>query len=271
ADLAGGVHGMRVAIRRLRDALATHRPLLDATVTDPVRDELRWLARSLGPARDAEVQRRRVMRQVAELAVHDDGELVRGPVLARVEQHLTEHETRARSAVLEILDGERYRILLGTLVELVADPPFSELATQPATEVLRARAKHDLKRLRARVRAAEDLPDRRDRPAALHEARKAAKRARYAAEPLVAVVGRPARRYVKAVKRVQSALGDHHDAVVAQALLRDLADEAATAGENGFSYGELHRRESEAQSAGEQRFEDAWRRVSRKKRRRWLG
>ena len=38
-DLAGGVHKMRVATRRLRNALATHRPLLDRQVTEPIRDD----------------------------------------------------------------------------------------------------------------------------------------------------------------------------------------------------------------------------------------
>jgi CHAD domain-containing protein len=48
------------------------------------------------------------------------------------------------------------------------------------------------------------------------------KRARYAAELLVAAGGKGARGYVKRAKVVQDALGDHQDAVLAAAALEDL-------------------------------------------------
>src|SRR5512139_1689251 len=54
-DAHDGVHQLRVAIRRLRSALATFRPLVDREVTDPLREELQWVAVLLGEARDAEV------------------------------------------------------------------------------------------------------------------------------------------------------------------------------------------------------------------------
>ena len=74
-DAPDGVHKMRVATRRLRSALATFRPLLDRTITDPLRDELKWIAAELGGARDAEVLR---MRLLDELAAEPD-DLVLGP------------------------------------------------------------------------------------------------------------------------------------------------------------------------------------------------
>src|SRR5207253_2665578 len=43
-DLPDSLHKARVATRRLRSALKTFRPLLDRTVTDPLRDELAYLA-----------------------------------------------------------------------------------------------------------------------------------------------------------------------------------------------------------------------------------
>ena len=75
-----GVHRMRKACRRLRSALATYRPLVDRSLTDPARDELRWLARSLGDARDAQV----VFGRLEDLVIGlPPGEVV-GPVLRRV-------------------------------------------------------------------------------------------------------------------------------------------------------------------------------------------
>ena len=81
-DLPGGVHKMRVATRRLRNALATHRPLLDRDVTEPVRDELKWLAGALGDARDAEVLQARLVGELDELA----RPAVRGPVRSRIKK-----------------------------------------------------------------------------------------------------------------------------------------------------------------------------------------
>ena len=43
-----GVHRARVACRRLRSALATFRPLVDRDVTDPLRDEIKWLGLAAG-------------------------------------------------------------------------------------------------------------------------------------------------------------------------------------------------------------------------------
>lgn len=58
---------------------------------------------------------------------------------------------------------------------------------------------------RRRVSVADQVPDVTTRNERLHEVRKAAKRARYAAEAMEPVYGRPARQFAKAAKRVQSA------------------------------------------------------------------
>jgi CHAD domain-containing protein len=88
----------------------------------------------------------------------------------------------------------------------------------------------------------------------LHRARKAAKRARYAAE-LRTPVDKHAKETAKHYKQFQRVLGDHQDSVVATATLRRLAIAAGTtAGENGFTYGVLYAREQRA-------AEDARRRV----------
>ena len=118
--------------------------------------------------------------------------------------------------------------------------------------------------------AAKEASDDETRAARLHEARKAAKRARYAAEPLRPLFGGDAKRFVRAVKRVQGALGDHHDAFVAQTLVRDLSDRAAESGDNAFTLGVVHAEEGEELAACEQQFDAAWEKASRKRLRRWL-
>jgi CHAD domain-containing protein len=79
----------------------------------------------------------------------------------------------------------------------------------------------------------------------LHRARKAAKRARYAAE-LCEPMDKPAKRMIKHYKHIQSLLGDHQDTVVASEALRRMAIAAGTTpGENGFTYGMLYAREQQ--------------------------
>ena len=75
---------MRVATRRLRSALATFRPLLDREQTEPLREELKWIAGMLGAARDAEVMQERLTGLLSEQPV----ELVIGPVQQHIDREL---------------------------------------------------------------------------------------------------------------------------------------------------------------------------------------
>ena len=49
------LHQMRVALRRLRSAFSVFAPLFPAETIAPIAAELKWLAASLGPARDWDV------------------------------------------------------------------------------------------------------------------------------------------------------------------------------------------------------------------------
>jgi CHAD domain-containing protein len=105
---------------------------------------------------------------------------------------------------------------------------------------------------------------------ALHQARKAAKRARYAGETVRPVIGKPAKRFTKRMKQVQSVLGDHQDAVIARQVERQLGISAHLAGENAFTYGLLHERDTHNAWHLRVRAARAWKRASRRSGRRWL-
>jgi inorganic triphosphatase YgiF len=49
------IHQMRIGVRRMRACLSLARRTIDAARIEPLRVELRWLAQSLGPARDLDV------------------------------------------------------------------------------------------------------------------------------------------------------------------------------------------------------------------------
>lgn len=268
-----GVHQLRVACRRLRGALATYRPLVDRDVTDPVRDDLRWVARTLGDARDAEVARDRVLGLVDDLPP----ELVVGPVRRRVEEHYAARLAASGSVVQETLVSPRYLGLLAALDELVTAPPLTDRANDDAETVLDLVAR-DATRLRARVREARasgrsdddgsDAPDL-DHDEAWHDVRKAAKRLRYACEAVEPVWGKPARRLHKAAQEITRVLGDGQDAVVLRADLLELAAEATGARESAFTYGVLHAREESDATRREAELDHAWA-LLRRRRRAWL-
>lgn len=263
------VHQMRVAARELRTVLVTFRPWLDHHVTDPLRTELRWLADTLAPARDLGVQRRLLLEMLDELSATDP-QAVHGPVRTRVEAELCAGLDRARLDAAEALRSDRYAVLVDRLGRLAAVPPLSVQAHQAVRVAGPARVRKEWERLRGAAARADDAAADQ-RLAALHEVRKAAKRARYAAETLVPVNGNDARRFAGAMKCVQTILGDHRDAVLCAGLLRDIAARARAKGEDGFTYGVLYARALDRAASQEQRYEQVRRRADLKKLRRWLG
>ncbi|WP_051871757.1 CYTH and CHAD domain-containing protein [Streptomyces sclerotialus] len=243
-DLPDSVHQMRVATRRLRSALRSYATVLDRSATDPVGTELKWLAAELGVGRDSEVLAARIQEALAALPK----ELRPGPVRTRLRTWSQAHRKGSRKHLLAVLDGTRYLALLDSLDTLLADPPRARAARRPAAEVLPKAVERDFRRLAGHVETALATPPGPDRDLALHEARKAAKRTRYAAEAARPELGRPARELVKRMTELQELLGDHQDGVVAREALRELAAQGHAAGENAFAYGVLYGRE-EARAA----------------------
>lgn len=230
------IHDTRVAIRRLRSTLRVFGKVLDRSAIGELDDELRWFAGLLGDVRDCQVQRRRFNEAL-------DGfpeELILGPVRSRIRNDLQSIELPARERLREAMDSPRYLAIMAVLRKWRTDPPVDPDVT--TAELIRKtrRAGHKAdRRLTAALSDGED--------AMLHRARKAAKRARYAAE-LSKFVGnaKKTKRTIKHYKRIQSVLGDHQDTVVASATLQQMAVAAGTTvGENGFSYGLLFSREKQ--------------------------
>ena len=256
-----GVHQARVACRRLRSSLATFRPLVVSEVTDPLRAELKWLAGSLGDARDAKV----VGERLRHLADDEPAGLVLGK---RLEEAYAVRRAAALVQVSAVLTSARYFHLLDSLDRLAEAPPWTPQADLSARKVLRPRLRRDFRRLRRLVHAVDEAADR---DVALHEVRKAAKRLRYAAEALEPVWGRDAARLAGAMKAVGTLLGERQDTVMSRRDLVVLAVEATAEGENSFTHGRLHAREAQRAAEIDEEFAELWTRVSRPALRAWLG
>jgi CHAD domain-containing protein len=265
ADELDAVHQMRVTTRRLRSTLQSFGKIIPRSGSEGTLAELKWLGGVLGEARDAEVLASRLAHNLRTLPP----ELVLGPAEARVQGHFAPIQAAARTNVLAALDSARYFALRDALDELLADPPLSAEADRPAGRVLPATARRSYRRTRRRVRQAGHTPPGTGQEAAYHEARKAAKRARYAGEAVSPALGRDARRFTKQMKKIQSVLGDHQDAVVARGVDRELGIGAHLAGENAFTFGLLYEREDQRAARLREKARQTWERAPEPRFGRW--
>lgn len=259
-----GVHKMRVASRQLRSALGTFHDLLDRDVTDPVRDELKWLAGLLGVARDAEVIR---LRLAAAVDRQDSGVLPAG-VGGRIERALVDAREAAHGDIDEVMAGPRYTSLAEALDQLAADPPLTGAADAPADEGLRGPVRRRWRQLRRAVAAAEDTDAD---STALHEVRKAAKRLRYACESVTPVFGDDAAETAALAEAIQGALGEQQDSIHARSFLLRTSVDATAAGANTFGFGYLYAREEAAAATAVDDAMAAWRRLRKHRHRDWFG
>jgi CHAD domain-containing protein len=195
-------------------------------------------------------------------------ELIVGPVAARIAARLAAVSARARTDLIEALDGPRFEQIMSTLTAVIDDagPVASERRR-------RVRVQRALRRAERLLDAAVTSLSTRDSAATprLHEARRAYKRARYAVEVLAPAEPPEAARLVRRLKAVQDLLGEVQDAVVAEGLLRDYGLSAYLDRENTFTYGLLYARQRPAGPWSVPGLARARRRAARPRLRRWLG
>jgi CHAD domain-containing protein len=249
------VHQARVALRSLRSQLRTFTPLLERDWAQSLEDELGWLATGLGAVRDRQVMRLRLERRVAGLAPED------ALLISGLTRELDVETEEARSRLLLDMRSDRYPSLLDRLVEASRAPRLLPEAEQQAAAVIPALARDDWRRLRQAVRRLPRQPE----DAELHRTRILAKRARYAAEAAAPVVGKEATRFARRAAGLQTVLGDHQDAVNLRRWLRENAE-----GRPAFLAGELFLLEGEAASRVRATWTRKWKRLDRKRLRRWM-
>ncbi|MGI5273457.1 CHAD domain-containing protein [Nonomuraea sp. CA-218870] len=246
------VHQMRVASRRLRSALKAFRSVVKDTAG--IQEELRRLGGVLGEVRDLEVIRARLARELAGLPAG----LVVGPVHDRLGDDLLRREQRGYDAIRNALGGDRYYALLDALDALVSRPELGKAAADPAGARLGRLAAATWDRVVKAYDAARAVDDPERRATAMHDVRKAAKRARYTAEALRDTLGARMTELAESAEAVQEALGARQDGVVAQETLAREAGAAREAGEDTFTYGVLAGLERAAADRAHEDFPRVW-------------
>jgi CHAD domain-containing protein len=253
-----GVHQARVATRRLRSDLRTFHSVLDDEWSEPLRDELKWLGGLLGAVRDTEVLLERLEKRVDALSTSDvdDGK--------QLLQLLVDRRESQRAELLDAMRSDRYLALLDALVTASRAPRFGGESDDGGDDdddlELADFVRKPWRKLEKSVKALGDEPSDHE----LHRVRIRAKRCRYAAEAVAAALGKKPRKFARKVADLQDVLGEHQDAVVAEAWLREHRTTAP------FVAGELVAIERAAARSSRDEWPEVWDAARAKKLRTWM-
>ena len=215
------IHQMRVALRRMRAALAMFKRAVPCTEFDLLREEAKRIASALGPARECDVFRETVAR--GPLA-HPDRPENCDALLAAIEGRRSAAYDDARSRI-EDRDTTLFVLNVQGLLarrawrNALSGPELAQL-TAPAAEF----AEQTLNRLRNRaLKRGKKLAELSDE--ARHDLRIILKNLRYGAEFYRGLFGRrrDVQAYLRTISRLQDLLGAHNDAVTAKQFLGGLA------------------------------------------------
>jgi CHAD domain-containing protein len=241
------VHRVRVAVRRTRAVLRAARPLLDTEWSEPLRAELKWLGGVLGPRRDLDVLIEWLGKEIG------DFDLPEREAAEQLVELLREERNHAQAAAVEAFSSARYYRLLDELESATRGP-----RVRRSDISLALLARREFKRLRKKAQrlswAATD--------AELHRARILCKRSRYAVELAEPEMGARARRVTERAATLQDVLGEHQDAIVAEARLRELMAKGPGLGA-AFAAGRLVERERARRTAARAALPKAWRKLER--------
>jgi CHAD domain-containing protein len=213
------VHEMRVAVRRLRSAIALFRPAVGCPAVDACAAGLKALADRLGPARDWDVFVAETAASVAKV-LPDDASLRRLRAVAE------RRRRQAYAGLREWLRGVEFRRLALALAGLAGGRAWQTALDPEQAETLglglEAFASRALARRLHRLAAAGEAIEHLD-PKSLHAIRLRAKRMRYVAEVFAPLYpGKATRRFMRRLARLQDRLGRLNDSSVADALLAEM-------------------------------------------------
>jgi CHAD domain-containing protein len=221
------VHKTRVAVRRLRSTLRIFGDVIDAAPAEELNNELVWYADLLGQVRDRDVLTERLTALIADLPVDQ----VRGPVEAEITKALATQRDEAMQRLAKGMRSARYQHLIQLLRGWKTAPPFTDAAGEDGRAAVKY-AQNAKRRAEKLLRNADgDIEE-------LHRARKAFKRARYAAE-LVEPVDSKMKAAAQQGEKMQTVLGEHQDAIVAANFLATMSADGEIDAGSAFTLGVL--------------------------------
>ncbi|WP_312166362.1 CHAD domain-containing protein [Phenylobacterium sp.] len=211
ADSVEAVHQLRVAVRRLRSAISTFNAVTDDDHAEAIKTELKWLAGACNEARDLDV-----FAESAAALVDPTLDL------AALAPALEAARARAHAKACAAVASGRFRDLVLDTTAWVETGAWLTLGGKASAKrrdlpAEKFAAKALDRRRKALMKLAEDLKGADDETR--HQARIAAKKLRYAAEPFAPLFDADSRSFIRAVKGLQEELGALNDVAVAAELI----------------------------------------------------
>lgn len=213
-----GIHQMRVALRRLRSVFALFKKTLGFKNSKHLLNDLSWLARLLGKARDLDVFIAQTLPSISAYYLSEHAEPHQGLLI--LEKKALEAQQQAHGEVREMLLSQRYQRLLLSLLSLVEHAPWLQHGKRLP---LNAMASNALSKLHQRLLShhghfANMQAEER------HRIRIAGKKLRYAAEFFASLYSaKSSRKYIKTLTELQDLLGQFNDINVTCSLIRTLS------------------------------------------------
>ncbi len=243
------LHEHRVAARRTRAFVRAARDYIDPDWRREIADPLGALGDVTGPVRDLDVLLDHIRTELDSLGEPDPAG---GMVLV---ERLEGERREARKQLVDVLDDTPYRRVLGRM----RVPP--RLAPGVDSVPLDQLARKEFRRLAKGVARLGGKPD----DGAIHRLRIALKRARYASE-LSSPAGKRGRRFLADARSLQTLLGEHQDAAIAEVRLRatTVVDAATSA---AFVAGRLAERQRLRRERVLEQMPAAWKRLRKSARR----
>ncbi len=237
---ADALHQMRVAIRRLRAAISLFSTIVADEQSARIKQELKWLAQRLGPARDADVFIDEVLAPQRKAKPDDAG-------IAWLLGKFEEARAAGYANAIETLGAQRYRNLVIDVLEWIEAGPWTRTSDdlqrlqreQPAARFAADELGRRHKKLRKRGKKLRRLDGEKR-----HKLRIGAKKLRYAMEFFAEAF--PGKKSAKRRKQALSALKDFQDSLGA---LNDVATREKLAAEVALSSNGAARRKDARQNA----------------------
>jgi CHAD domain-containing protein len=200
-DSRKGIHDLRVAVKRFREAFRLFRPILRKKTFRKHREWIEDLNDALGEVRNRDVALVQLRKLTAGLADPP-------PSVAELLARLESERLGALDALASMLDRLHLDGVPAQLAARIESIEREAVSGQPTHEFARKRVRDRLLVVRSRWAAAQ----REATPESLHRLRIANKRLRYAIEPFSRMLGKEVRRLYRSASRLHDVLGDLHDA-----------------------------------------------------------
>jgi CHAD domain-containing protein len=202
------VHLVRVAARRLRAAVRLFAPYIASLRPKVIDERLKWLGKQAGAVRDLDVLGQILQERSTKL----DPQL--GKDLEPLFEDVRVRRAKAANDLARSLSSNRYKSLAARLSGPIAitargDAAFGAVAGNLFAPILKS------------VLRAGDKMHGDPTPDDLHSLRKRAKAARYSLEMMLAIDKKQFGEMLEALEELQDKAGEHHDAVVAAAWVKE--------------------------------------------------